>query len=58
MSVFTPAQSAPAVDYDAIARAVLRGDYGNGSDRRNRLVNEFGEDGANKIQAKVNELCS
>ena len=54
----TPAQSAPAVDYDAIARAVLRGDYGNGSDRRNRLVNEFGEDGANKIQAKVNELCS
>ena len=29
--------SAPAVDIDALARAVIRGDYGNGEERKRRL---------------------
>ena len=44
----------PAKSIDDVARAVIRGDYGNGSDRKNRLEAE----GYNYsvIQAKVNEL--
>ena len=44
-----PAPAAPAVDINALAEAVLRGEYGNGDDRRNRL-------GANydAVQALVN----
>ena len=44
----------PTKSVDEIARAVIRGDYGNGSDRKNRLEAE----GYNYsvIQAKVNEL--
>ena len=43
--------SAPAVDIDALARAVIRGDYGVGDERRARL-------GANydAVQNRVNEI--
>lgn len=51
-------KSKPSVNYTAIAKAVIRGDYGNGSARRNKLVSKFGKDGADKIQAIVNKLCS
>ena len=46
----------PTKSVDEIAQAVIRGDYGNGSDRKNRLEAE----GYNYsvIQAKVNELCN
>ena len=42
---------APAVDIEGLARAVIRGEYGNGQDRRNRL-------GANydAVQARVNQI--
>lgn len=50
--------SKPSVNYTAVAKAVIRGDYGNGSARRNKLVSKFGKDGADKIQAIVNKLCS
>ena len=54
----TTSTSKPSVNYTAIAKAVIRGDYGNGSARRNKLVSKFGKDGADKIQAIVNKLCS
>ena len=46
-----PAPAAPAVDIEGLARAVIRGDYGNGADRRARL-------GANydAVQARVNQI--
>lgn len=46
----------PTKSVDEVAKAVIRGDYGNGSDRKNRLEAE----GYNYsvIQAKVNELCN
>lgn len=53
-----PASKKPSVNYTAVAKAVIRGDYGNGSARRNKLVSKFGKDGADKIQAIVNKLCS
>ena len=42
-----------AADMDSLARAVIRGDYGNGEERKRRL-------GANYavVQARVNELLS
>lgn len=42
-----------AVDIESLARAVIRGDYGNGEERKRRL-------GANyeAVQARVNELLS
>ena len=45
------ASSAPSVDIDALARAVIRGDYGVGDERRVRL-------GANydAVQARVNQI--
>lgn len=39
---------------DEIAREVIRGDWGNGADRRNRLI-AAGYD-YEAVQAKVNEL--
>lgn len=41
------------VDVDALARAVIRGDYGNGEERKRRL-------GANyaAVQRRVNEMLS
>lgn len=36
-----PAPSQPSVDLEALAAAVIRGDYGNGSDRRARLGGNY-----------------
>ena len=42
---------AKAVDIDALARAVIRGEYGNGDERKARLGANF-----NAVQKRVNEL--
>ena len=39
---------------DEIARAIIRGEYGNGADRKNRITAE-GYDYA-AVQARVNDL--
>lgn len=39
------------VDIDALARAVLRGDYGNGAERKKKLGNLYSQ-----VQKRVNEL--
>ena len=45
--------SSGGVDIDALARAVINGDYGNGEERKRRL-------GANyaAVQRRVNEMLS
>ena len=45
--------SSCGVDIDALARAVINGDYGNGEERKRRL-------GANyaAVQRRVNEMLS
>ena len=47
--------SAPSKSITEVAQAVMRGDYGNGEDRKNRLQSE----GYNysEVQAEVNRLC-
>ena len=45
-----PAQPA-APDIEALAQAVIRGDYGNGDDRRAALVSTY-----DAVQARVNEI--
>ena len=40
-------------DVDALARAVIRGDYGNGAERRRRLGSLY-----DTVQARVNEILS
>ena len=42
-----------AVDIDSLARAVIRGDYGNGEERKRRLGADYAA-----VQARVNELLS
>lgn len=44
----------PKKSIDEIARAVIRGEYGNGADRKNRITAE-GYDYA-AVQARVNDL--
>jgi hypothetical protein len=44
---------APAIDIDAMARAVIRGDYGNGEERKRRLGSYY-----SIVQARVNEMLS
>ena len=44
----------PGPSLDAVARAVIRGDYGNGDDRRRRL--EAAGYNYNAVQARVNQL--
>lgn len=51
----TPQSSKPSYSVDDIARQVIRGDWGNGQDRVNRL-RAAGYD-ADAIQARVNQLC-
>lgn len=46
-----------SIDITAIAKAVIRGDYGNGQARKNALTKKYGSETASKIQEKVNELC-
>ena len=50
-----PAPSGGSVsgDVDALARAVIRGDYGNGPARRNALGARY-----NEVQARVNQILS
>lgn len=43
--------SAPSGNLDAIAQAVLRGEYGNGDERKRRLGSRY-----NEVQARVNQL--
>lgn len=45
--------SAGGADVDALARAVIRGDYGNGTERKRRLGSLYGA-----VQARVNEILS
>lgn len=40
-------------DVDTLARAVIRGDYGNGAERRRRLGGLY-----DAVQARVNEILS
>lgn len=47
------AAKGPATDVDALARAVIRGDYGNGDERRRRLGSRYAA-----VQRRVNELLS
>ena len=42
-----------SVDVDAMAHAVIRGDYGNGDERKRRLGSYY-----NIVQARVNEMLS
>ncbi|ATU19820.1 N-acetylmuramoyl-L-alanine amidase [Bifidobacterium choerinum] len=42
---------APSVDIDALARAVIRGDYGNGDERRRRLGSNY-----DAVQRRVNQM--
>lgn len=56
LSGSSAAQTAPAVNIDAEARKVIRGDYGNGAIRKQRLTAKFGAATAAKIQARVNQL--
>jgi hypothetical protein len=46
----------PSYSIDEVAQAVIRGDYGNGSERREKLEAE----GYNysEVQSRVNELCN
>lgn len=45
--------SSGGADVDALARAVIRGDYGNGAERKRRLGSLYGA-----VQARVNEMLS
>ena len=45
--------SSGGADVDALARAVIRGDYGNGAERKRRLGSLY-----NAVQARVNEILS
>ena len=45
--------SSGGVDIEALARAVIRGDYGNGDERRRRLGSSYAA-----VQAGVNEILS
>lgn len=50
-SVSPVSPSAPSGSLDAIAQAVIRGEYGNGDERRRRLGARYAE-----VQARVNQL--
>ena len=45
--------SSGGADVDALARAVIRGDYGNGAERKRRLGSLY-----DTVQARVNEILS
>lgn len=45
-----------AVDVDQVARDVINGKYGNGSERKQALANKYGAEMADKIQKRVNEM--
>ena len=45
--------SSTSMDVDAMARAVIRGDYGNGEERKRRLGSYY-----SIVQRRVNEMLS
>lgn len=45
--------SSTSMDVDAMARAVIRGDYGNGDERKRRLGSYYPI-----VQRRVNEMLS
>lgn len=45
-----------SVDYNALAKAVIRGDYGNGTARKQALNSKFGAGTYEKVQAIVNKM--
>ena len=45
--------SSTPMDVDAMARAVIRGDYGNGEERKRRLGSYY-----DLVQSRVNEMLS
>lgn len=49
----TPATGAPVGDVESLARAVIRGDYGNNPQRRMLLGSRYGE-----VMARVNQIMS
>lgn len=49
----TSGTSSTSMDVDAIARAVIRGDYGNGEERKRRLGSYY-----STVQRRVNEMLS
>ncbi|QNL30979.1 endolysin [Microbacterium phage GaeCeo] len=48
-----PKSSSGGVDIDGLARAVIRGDYGNGSERQRRLGSNY-----SAVQKRVNEILA
>lgn len=46
----------PSKSIDEVAREVIAGKYGNDPERKARLIELYGEDGRNQIQARVNEI--
>lgn len=51
LGVSSKPASKPAVDIDALARAVIRGEYGNGAERKRRLGSNYAA-----VQARVNKI--
>lgn len=43
-------------EVDRVARQVIRGDFGNGTNRRNALVRRYGTAFADAVQERVNQL--
>ena len=43
----------PSSDVDALAQAVIRGDYGNGAERKRRLGSKYAT-----VQARVNQILA
>lgn len=51
LGVSSKPASKPSVDIDALARAVIRGEYGNGAERKRRLGSNYAA-----VQARVNKI--
>lgn len=56
--VETPSEepTKPSKSIDEVAREVIAGKWGNDPERKAKLIELYGEDGRNKIQARVNEI--
>lgn len=48
--------AAPEKSIDELAREVIAGTWGNDPERKAKLIELYGEDGRNRIQARVNEI--
>lgn len=49
----TPQPTVPSSDVDALAQAVIRGDYGNGAERKRRLGSKYAT-----VQARMNQILA